>query len=80
MSEVDALRAQIARCWSIPAGARDAENLIVEIRVEMNPDMTVRRADIVDKARMNRDPFYRTAAESALPTKGKRQKPWCASE
>ncbi len=66
MGEMDALRAQIARCWSVPAGARDAENLVVEIRVEVNPDMTVRSARILDVSRMNRDPFYRTAAESAL--------------
>ena len=39
---------------------------MVEIRVEVNPDMTVRTARITDVARMNSDPFYRTAAESAL--------------
>jgi len=66
MGEMDALRAQIAQCWSVPAGARDAENLIVEIRVVVNPDMTVQSARISDVARMNSDPFYRTAAESAL--------------
>ena len=65
-SEVDALRAQIERCWHIPAGARDAENLVVEIRVFLNPDGSLRREpQIVDDGRMAADPFFRTAAESA---------------
>lgn len=66
MSELDAVRAQIARCWNIPAGARDAENLVVEIWVAMLPDGRVSDARIVDRDRAGRDPFFRAAAESAL--------------
>ncbi len=66
ISELDAIRRQIEACWSIPAGARDAENLIVDISVVMNPDGTVQRAEIVDRSRLTGDPFYRAAAESAL--------------
>ena len=66
ISELDAIRRQIEACWSIPAGARDAENLIVDIAVVMNPDGTVQRAEIVDRSRLTGDPFYRAAAESAL--------------
>ncbi len=66
ISELDALRRQIEACWSIPAGARDAENLIVDISVVMNPDGSVQRAEIVDRSRLTGDPFYRAAAESAL--------------
>ena len=66
ISELDAIRRQIEACWSIPAGARDAENLIVDISVIMNPDGTVQRAEIVDRSRLTSDPFYRAAAESAL--------------
>ena len=64
-SEIDLIRNQIARCWDIPAGARDAKNLVVEIRVSVNPDGTVRRATIVDQARLASDPVFRSAAESA---------------
>src|SRR5262249_11053580 len=32
-SEMDMVREQIARCWNVPAGARDAKDLVVEIRV-----------------------------------------------
>jgi outer membrane biosynthesis protein TonB len=63
-SEVDLVRQQIARCWNVPAGARDAKDLVVEIRVVVDPDGTVRQATIVDQTRLS-DPFFRAAAESA---------------
>jgi outer membrane biosynthesis protein TonB len=63
-SEVDLVRQQIARCWNVPAGARDAKDLVVEVKVAVDPDGTVRQATIVDQGRLG-DPFYRAAAESA---------------
>lgn len=66
ISEEDALRRQIQQCWNMPIGARDAQNLIVEVIIDVNPDRTVRAAEIVDKSRMATDPFYRAAAESAV--------------
>lgn len=65
ISEEDALRRQIEGCWSVPAGARDAENLVVDIRIEINPDRTVKKAEILNGLKMAVDPFYRAAAESA---------------
>lgn len=65
LSELDAIRSQISRCWNVPVGAKDAENLIVEIKVHVNPDGTIRKARILNAERMQRDPFFRTAAESA---------------
>jgi len=65
MTMARAIQQQMARCWQIEPGARDAESLIVEIRVKLNPDATVRAADIVDFERMFRDSFYRSAAENA---------------
>jgi outer membrane biosynthesis protein TonB len=64
-SEVDLVRQQIARCWNVPAGARDAKDLVVEVRVAVDPDGTVRQATIVDQGRLTSDPFFRAAAESA---------------
>lgn len=64
-SEVDLVREQIARCWNVPAGARDARDLVVEIRVSVEADGNVRQATIVDQARLAGDPFFRAAAESA---------------
>jgi len=66
MSEMDAVRRQITRCWNVPAGAQGAEGLIIEIGVDMNPDGTVRSAAIKDRLRTQSDSFYRAAAESAL--------------
>jgi outer membrane biosynthesis protein TonB len=63
-SELDMVRHQIAQCWNVPAGARDAPDLVVEIRVAVDPDGTVMQATIVDQGRLG-DPFFRAAAESA---------------
>jgi len=64
-SELDLIRQQIARCWNVPAGARDAKDLVVEIRVVVDRDGTVQQATIVDQGRLGSDPFFRAAAESA---------------
>jgi outer membrane biosynthesis protein TonB len=66
ISEEDALRRQISSCWNAPVGARDIENLIVELIIDVNPDRTVLNAEIVDKSRAASDPFFRAAAESAM--------------
>ncbi len=62
--EMNALRSQLAACWNIPAGAKYAENLVVEVRIFVNPDRTVNSAHVLNPN--NRDPFFRTAAESAI--------------
>ena len=64
--EINIIRRQIESCWRIPAMARKAENLVIYIAVVMNPDGTVRRAEIVDRARVARDPIFRAVAASAL--------------
>ena len=66
ISELDAVARQFLKCWNVPAGARDAKNLLVEISVQANPDGTVRQAQILNQGRMRNNSFYRTAAESAL--------------
>lgn len=65
-SELDLVRQQIAQCWNIPAGARDAQDLIIEVKVEVNSDGTVRQARIVDTGRYAADNFFRAAADSAV--------------
>lgn len=64
-SELDLLRQQFSECWNPPAGAKDAHDLNVDIRIQVNPDGTVRDARITSTDQMG-DPFYRSAAESAL--------------
>ena len=65
-SEIAAIQSQIYRCWTIPAGARDAENLIIQIRFFLNADGSLSKApEIVDAINKRNNPFYVTAAESA---------------
>lgn len=66
VSESDALRQQLSQCWSIQAGAKYAENLVVEIRLTVNRNMTVQNAVIQDRFRYNQDPAFRAAADSAV--------------
>ncbi len=66
-SQIDTIRSQFEKCWNVPAGARDAKNLRVEIRVAVNPDGTVQSARIIDsEGKYGTDTFWRAAADSAL--------------
>ena len=68
LSEEDALKAQIFGCWSIPLGLPYNENLLVRIKLQLKPDGTIIRSEILDHARMNKpgQGFYKVLAESAL--------------
>ncbi len=68
LSEEDALKAQIFGCWSIPLGLPYNENLLVRIKLNLKPDGTVSKTEILDHARMNKpgQGFYKVLAESAL--------------
>jgi len=68
LSEEDALKAQIFGCWSIPLGLPYNENLLVRIKLMLEPDGSVTRTEILDHARMNKpgQGFYKVLAESAL--------------
>lgn len=60
------LRQQLTGCWNPLAGAAYAENLVVAVRIYVNPDRTVRNAQIIDQMRYNTDTYFRAAADSAL--------------
>ncbi len=60
-----AIQQQMSACWRIEPGARDAQDLIVQIHVLLNRDGSVLHANIVDNRRMATDAFYRSAAENA---------------
>ena len=68
LSEEDALKAQILGCWSIPLGLPYNENLLVRIKIELKPDGSIAKTEILDHARMNKpgQGFYKVLAESAL--------------
>ena len=63
-NELDWLRQRIGRCWNVPAGARDAQNLIVKIRIQMDP-----LGNIMGQPRIinnSNHPVFDAAARSAL--------------
>lgn len=62
---VRAVQEQLRQCWRLDPGAREAEDMVVEIRVVLNPDGSVRRTDIVDVVRMVQNAYFRSAAENA---------------
>ncbi|MDA7576552.1 cell envelope biogenesis protein TolA [Candidatus Pelagibacter sp.] len=68
LSEEDALKAQIFGCWSIPLGLPYNEDLLVRIKLMLDPDGSVAKTEILDHARMNKpgQGFYKVLAESAL--------------
>jgi len=63
-SEIDLIKRQLEPCWNPDPGARDAEQLKPEFRVEMNSDGTVITAALMNTDQMS-DPAFRSAAEAA---------------
>jgi outer membrane biosynthesis protein TonB len=63
-SEMDALRGQIQKCWQVPAGAADAENLRVSVKFRLTPAGEIEgRPEIVEGG--GSAGIERAAAESA---------------
>ncbi|MDE0202965.1 MAG: cell envelope integrity protein TolA [Rhodospirillaceae bacterium] len=57
----DAIKQKVERNWSVPAGVLDAGELVVTLRIQLGPDGSVRRVEIVDA---DGGANYRTMAES----------------
>ena len=57
----DAIKQKVERNWSVPAGVMDAAELVVTLRIQLAPDGSVRRVEIVDP---DSGANYRTMAES----------------
>jgi hypothetical protein len=64
-SERDALYRQISSCWFLPMAVEDVKDIVVQLRVLVNPDRTVEKIEIFDQERYNQDPTFRAVAESA---------------
>lgn len=69
MTELDAMQRKVFQtvspCWNVPAGAKNAENLAVLVRLNMNPDGTVQSAGIENQARYYSDAYFQSAADAA---------------
>jgi hypothetical protein len=68
LSEKDAIMGQLAKCWNAPAGAKNAQDLIVVINAEFNTDGSYINAEIASesRSRYNSYSFFRAAADAAL--------------
>jgi len=66
ISWMDAVSAQIAQCWNINSGSAEAQDLMIEIEVNLSNNYTVKSAKIVDQSRLRSDARFRAAAEGAL--------------
>ena len=66
LSEIDAFRAQMKQCWTVPAGAANADDLAVRVSLGLNLDGSLASGPfVVNKGRIG-DPYFRAAAESVL--------------
>lgn len=69
LSEEDALKNAYIPCWNPPIGSKDAEKLIVVLRVQYNTSngslIDVKISDD-QRGRYASDPFFRAAADNAL--------------
>tara|TARA_B100000575_G_scaffold282479_1_gene274208 strand:- start:490 stop:1458 length:969 start_codon:yes stop_codon:yes gene_type:complete len=66
LSEEDALKAQIFTCWSVPIGLPFSEDLLVRVKLELKPDGTVDKLEMLDHIKMNTpgQEKFRTLADS----------------
>ncbi|MBL6767115.1 MAG: hypothetical protein ISQ18_03235 [Candidatus Micropelagos sp.] len=65
LSEIDAFRAQIRACWSVPAGAKNAESLVVRVRVQLDTSGRPIAKKVINRDQLT-DSFFLSAAESVL--------------
>ena len=66
LSVKDAIKMQIEKCWSPPAGNKDAGKLAVLLNIAFKPDGTVANVKIVDSIKYASDELYKVAADSAV--------------
>ena len=61
-----AIAQQVGTCWVFDAGAREAETLVIQIRIQLHRNGELARMPVImDSARMRSDSFFRAAAEAA---------------
>lgn len=66
ISEMDALAGQLRACWNLDPGAMGIEDMIVEIKAQLNQDGGVYSVEIINKGRYSSDSHFRSVADSAV--------------
>ena len=66
LSEKDALKAQLFGCWSIPLGLPLSDDMLVRIKLNLNPDGSIDKMEMLDHVKMNTPgkEKFRTLADS----------------
>jgi hypothetical protein len=64
--ENDTVTKQAAKCWNIPAGAKDMSSLSVGLHLELERNGIVKNARSSNAARYADDAFFRAATDSAI--------------
>ena len=66
LSEKDALTAQIFGCWSVPFGLPLSNDMLVRIKLDLNPDGSIEKMEMLDHIKMNTPgkEEFRTLADS----------------
>ena len=66
ISEIDALRSQMMKCWNVPVGAPDPRALVLSVKVQLNQDGSVAGVPQLVETEGLSDPYFRAASESAI--------------
>ena len=66
ITEIDALASRLHQCWNLEPGAMGLKDMVIEVRVSLNRDGSVRDVGILDEARYNSDQRFRPIAEGAV--------------
>jgi outer membrane biosynthesis protein TonB len=66
LSIIDRVRRLLENAWHIPLRANDGKALVVMVRIDMNPDGTVKKAHIDDSMGTPQHAAYAMACDSAL--------------
>lgn len=64
LSELEALRARLAQLWTVPAGAKDPQELVVLVRVKLNRDGKLAAPPVVLSS--GTSPLFMAARDSAI--------------
>jgi colicin import membrane protein len=64
LSELEALRARLAQLWTVPAGAKDPQELVVLVRIKLNRDGKLAAPPVVLTS--GKSPLFIAARDSAI--------------
>src|SRR6516164_8526533 len=64
LSELEALRARLAQLWTVPAGAKDPQELVVLVRIKLNRDGKLAAPPVVLSS--GSSPLFMAARDSAI--------------